>query len=377
MRWPSHLSIIDTMTIRDIYARQKQKRRRFIGIMVILILVSSFAGLCIGSVMVSPQDVLVTLGHMLFPDQIAEPGRWQEAVVFRIYAPRIVLAAFTGFSLAIAGTVMQSTLRNPLVSPFTLGLSSAAGFGAALAIVLIPAALGGAALDLVLGPVSYKLSSLLTVCSAFFFGLLSIGIVLVIGRKRSTSRSIMILSGVIIGYLFQAGITALKYISNDAALREITEWLMGGMWGADWNSVVIVVPVTLVCAILIIKDSQVFNAITSGDDVAKTLGIDIDRFRRRSLVIVTLSSSVCLAFTGIIGFIGLMAPHICRMIIGNDQRFLVPASGLLGAMILLVSDTVARTVLAPIEIPVGVIMYVLGGAFFIYLIMRKGREAMD
>ena len=246
-----------------------------------------------------------------------------------------------------------------------------------MAIIIAPAIFGSAAIDINLGLAKFELSTLFTVVSAFFFGLVSTAIVLIIGRKRNTSRSVMILSGVIVGYLFQAGITALKYISNDAALREITEWLMGGMWGANWNSVIIVAPITMVCSFLIIKDAQIFNAITSGDDVAKTLGIDVEKFRRRSLVIVTLSASACLAFTGIIGFIGLMAPHICRMIIGNDQRFLVPASGLLGALILLISDTVARTVLAPVEIPVGVIMYVLGGIFFIYLIMRKGKGAID
>lgn len=143
------------------------------------------------------------------------------------------------------------------------------------------------------------------------------------------------------------------------------------------KTVVVVAPIVLICTVSMMEKSQAFNAMSSGDDVARTLGADVDRFRRRSLITVSFSTSACIAFTGIIGFIGLMSPHICRMIMGNDQRFLIPASALMGALILLISDTAARTVLSPVEIPVGVIMYVLGGIFFVYLITRGQGRGME
>ncbi|MBR2254478.1 MAG: iron ABC transporter permease [Candidatus Methanomethylophilaceae archaeon] len=366
------------MDVKSVYGAQKRKRRLFLLSTISLLAVTAVAGLCIGSEMVSFPDMLVSIGNALFPDIFEPAGRWQGPVVIELYAPRVVMAILAGFSLAIAGTVMQSTLRNPLVSPFTLGLSSAAGFGAAVGIVLGPALLGGSyAMGVTFLGMEFTLSNIFVTVLAFATGLLSTVVVLVIGKRMNTSRSVVILTGVIVGYLFQAGITALKYVSGDDSLRGITGWLMGRMWEVDWKAVVIALPVVAVCSILIIKDSQVFNAITAGDDVAKTLGVDVERFRRRSLIIITLAASTCLAFTGIIGFIGLMAPHICRMIIGNDQRFLVPVSGVLGALILLVSDTVSRTILAPIEIPVGVIMYLLGGVFFIYLITRRNGRVLE
>ncbi len=180
----------------------------------------------------------------------------------------------------------------------------------------------------------------------------------------------MILAGVVIGYLFQAGLLGLKYVSNDDALRDIVTWLMGGMWGATWQAIAILLPVVLICFFLVERRAWDLNTLSSGDDVAKNLGINVQRFRISGLLIVSFAASTCLAFTGIIGFVGLMAPHICRMLIGNDYRYLMPASALLGALILLISDTVARVILAPIEIPVGIIMYILGGLFFLFLITR-------
>lgn len=366
------------MDVRKLYDDEKRRRGLFIRITTVLLIVCSVAALSIGSVLVSFPEVLQTIGHRLLPGLVEAPGAWQDAVVINIYAPRIILAIVTGASLGVAGAVMQNTLRNPLVSPFTLGLSSAAGFGAALTIVVGPALPGGFYNGIIGASfMTFSVSDVMMMLMAFAFCMLSIFSVLALGRKQGLSKSVMILSGVIIGYLFQAGVTALKYISDDASLREITEWLMGGMWGATWKTVVVVAPIVLICTASMMEKSQAFNAMSSGDDVARTLGVDVDRFRRRSLITVSFSTSACIAFTGIIGFIGLMSPHICRMIMGNDQRFLIPASALMGALILLISDTAARTVLSPVEIPVGVIMYVLGGIFFVYLITRGQGRGME
>ncbi len=167
---------------------------------------------------------------------------------------------------------------------------------------------------------------------------------------------------------------SLQYITNNEKLRDLMVWLMGGMWGASWTSVLLLIPVALICFFLLERLAWDLNALSAGDDVAKNLGINVKRLRLSGLMISTFAASCCLAFTGIIGFIGLMGPHICRMIIGSDHRYLIPCSGLMGAAILLISDTVARTVMSPVEIPVGIIMYAIGGVFFLFLIMRaRGR----
>jgi iron complex transport system permease protein len=163
----------------------------------------------------------------------------------------------------------------------------------------------------------------------------------------------------------------MKYVSEDNTLREITNWLMGGMWGATWSSVLILVPIVIACFILMERCTVDLNTLSGGDDVARNLGVNVRRLRNYGLTISAFVTSACLAFTGVIGFIGLMAPHICKMVIGNDHRYLLPASALLGALILLLSDTVARTILRPVELPVGIIMYLIGGLFFIWLVTRK------
>ena len=358
--------------IKALYCSNKRNKQRFTTVLVIALIISAFIALCISTRFVSPMTVLNCFGHAILPS-IFDIGSRTDYVIFtRIVSPRVLIAILTGFSLGLTGAVMQSVLRNPLVSPFTLGLSSAAGFGASLMIVIGPIIFARLYNSSFMIANEYITgSSILLVISAFICGLASMCMVLLLCRTKHMSQSVVILAGVIIGYLFQAGITTLKYISNDSVLREITIWLMGGMWSTSWSSDIILLPIVLLGSIWVISQAKTFNVMGGGDDVAQTLGIDVKRFRSRSLIIVTLISSACIAFTGIIGFVGLMAPHICRMLIGNDHRFLLPASGLMGAIILLISDTVARTILLPQELPVGVIMYILGGCFFIYLISKK------
>jgi iron complex transport system permease protein len=267
--------------------------------------------------------------------------------------------------LAVAGAVMQGVLRNPLVSPFTLGLASAASFGAAITIVL-----GCGVLGLFFGAGSnYDI-----VATAFVCGLLSILLIYGLSRVRGTSQSTLILAGVVLGYIFQAGVTIMKYVSNNDKLKDLEMWLMGGMWGASWDAILLLLPIAIICIILMALKAWDLNALAAGDEIAKNLGIRVERLRLYILVLATVAASSCLAFTGVIGFIGLMAPHICRMLIGNDHRYLIPCSALMGGLILLLSDTFARTVFSPVEIPVGIIMYIIGGIFFLYLIL-KGRES--
>ena len=335
---------------------------------VLILLVSVVYALHVGSYALTSERIFeIIIQAIMHSDELTFPSA-EQIVILGFRLPRIVLAILTGMSLAVAGCVMQSLLRNPLVSPFTLGLSSAASFGAAVAIVF-----GTALIPFI--PASYE--NAVIICFAFLFGWLSVLFIYSISKMKGSSSVTLILSGVVIGYIFTAGVMVLKYLTNDEKLREITLWLMGGMWGANWNAVLIVAPITILCIIWLESKAWDFNALSAGDDVAKNLGVNVDRLRFTGLFVSTLAASACLAFTGIIGFIGLMGPHISRMLIGNDNRYLIPCSACIGAIILLLSDTVARTILSPVEIPVGVIMYIIGGVFFMFLILRGHHRVMQ
>jgi iron complex transport system permease protein len=370
-------------TVHILYKAGSARRIALIVALLAIVVLAAIFSAGIGTVSISPEDTVLAIAHACavsiqnflhtylpsvgalydaIPVTIPSPADPQaELIVVGFRLPRIFLAILTGTSLAVAGTVMQGLLRNPLVSPFTLGLSSAASFGAAVAIVIGPAILGGL---VVMGSDSF------IVVMAFVFGWLSMLLVYGISKARGVNQATLILSGVVIGYIFSAGLTFLQYITNNEKLRDLVVWLMGGMWGASWSAVILLIPLTLIPFFLLERMSWDLNALSAGDDVAKNLGINVNRLRLSGLMISTFAASCCLAFTGIIGFIGLMGPHICRMIIGNDHRYLIPCAGLTGAAILLISDTVARTIMSPVEIPVGVIMYVIGGIFFLFLIMR-------
>jgi iron complex transport system permease protein len=343
------------------YLSEKKRKSQVIGLLLLLLLLTGIYALNAGSFHLPMERIITILSQAITDPSALETAKTEKIVVIDFRMPRVLLAILTGVSLAIAGCVMQALLKNPLVSPFTLGLSSAASFGAAMAIVF------GASLFPFIPP-AYQNGTI--VLSAFLLGWLSILLIYAISQMKGSSSATLILSGVVIGYIFTAGVMILKYLTNDEKLREITLWLMGGMWGANWGAVVIVAPITLFCALYLESKAWDLNTLAAGDDVAKNLGVNVSRLRLTCLFVATLAASACLAFTGIIGFIGLMGPHIGRMLIGNDNRYLIPCSAFLGALILLMSDTAARTVMDPIEIPVGVIMYVIGGIFFMFLILR-------
>ncbi len=357
--------------LKGIYRASAAKKRLFIAVASLLTLASAIVSASMGAVDIPVGETVQSVLHMLLPTVFQGPKlAWHYDIVVNSRLSRITLCVICGFSLAISGAVMQNILRNPLVSPFTLGLSSAASFGAAVAIAFGSGVFGS---FFVFGH-EFFIKNVYVASMAIVASLVSVSLVILLSRSPGISRSTIVLTGVIVSYLFQAGISAIKYFSNDDALREITLWLMGGMWNSTWGVVFLVLPVVVTCSAAMEAMSPKVNILSAGDDVAKSLGIDVGRLRTVLMVLCTIASSVCIAFTGIIGFIGLMAPHITRMAIGNDSRYLFIASGCLGALILSVSDTVSRMVIRPEELPVGIIMYLAGGAFFIWLVTRRRKE---
>lgn len=286
-------------------------------------------------------------------------------ILLQVRMPRVVLCGITGISLGISGCIMQTLFRNPLASPFTMGVSSGASFGAALAMVL---GVGLFSKNLLF--TGYYMVAV----NAFLFGLLSLLIVTVVARFSHNDMGTLILVGTAISSLFSAGVSALKYISNAEALKNLEIWLMGGFWGANWKAVTLLLPVVLLCIAVMLKMAWDFNAVNAGEDVAASLGVNFRQLKGIALCLVTLVSSITIAFAGIIGFVGLVAPHIARSLVGTDNRKLIPCSCMTGSILLLFSDTLARTVIAPREIPVGIVTSVIGVPFFIFILVRRKKQ---
>ncbi len=351
-------SISSTRQLASLYRGSSMRKLFLLGLFLVLLVVAAAAAIMKGSASVP----LPELWAMATGGTVDEMNAY---IVREVRLPRITMAIVTGISLAAAGAIMQALLRNPLADPFTLGVSSGASFGAALAIVAGSSAFG---INLVHN------GQWLIAFNAFVFGCLAVGIVYGIARLKSGSTTVLLLAGVAIGQLFAAGVSSLKYFSDNEALKDLIVWLMGGFWGASWQVLYILLPLFAVSLGVLMKYAWDLNALVSGEEAARTLGVKVKRLRWICLLTVTLMASTTIAFTGIIGFIGLVAPHIGRMMIGTDYRYLLPFSCLIGALLLLLSDTVARLLLSPIEIPVGIVTSFFGAPFFVYLLVRKRRE---
>jgi iron complex transport system permease protein len=350
--------------ITAIYERSTGRKLSFLALLAALLIFISLVATAVGAAGISLADVCSVIAMKLVPGlHLATQSDLAETIVMELRLPRIILAVLTGMSLGCAGAVMQGVLRNPLVSPMTLGVSSGAAFGAALAILLGADILGA------------SLAGEYTVAlSAFIFGSLTISFIYGISRIRGTSTATLLLAGVALGYLYSAGLSMMQYISNDNTLRQVTLWLMGGLWGAQWFTDIVLLPIVLVCIGLLMRYAWDLNAFGAGEEVARSLGVNVRAMIIACLALATLITSSTIAFTGVIGFIGLIAPHICRMIIGADHRFLIPGSCLFGGVTLLLADTLARNVLAPVEIPVGIVTSLIGVPFFVYLLLSQKKR---
>lgn len=282
-------------------------------------------------------------------------------VVIGLRLPRVMLAAVAGASLSLAGALMQALLRNPLVSPFTLGVSPAAAFGASLTIVLLGRAQQGGDALVALG--------------ALGSALLVSGLVLGISRVRAGSTATLLLLGVAMTQLFEALTSAIQFVADENTLQQIVRWTFGSVNEATWADVRFVGVVLLASLPLAIWKSTQLNAIAfAGDDAAKSLGVAVEPLRIGLIVVGVLLASVVVSACGIIGFVGLVGPHIARLLIGSDHRFLIPFSAITGALLLMVADTVGRTILAPAVVPVGIVVAIIGAPLFINLIISHRKE---
>jgi len=288
-------------------------------------------------------------------------------IIWNIRLVRIVGALLAGAGLAVAGVVMQCILRNPLASPFTLGISGAAAFGASFAIIFLGAGSSMAS------TVSINNPYVTTIC-AFLFSLLATGAILLLTKLTRVSAETMILAGVAISVMFSAGLSFMQYIATDSQLGNIVAWTFGDMGKATWSFNALIILVFLPVAFYFFYKRWDYNALDAGEDTAKGLGVNTERERILGMVLSSVLSAFIVSFFGIIAFIGLLGPHIARMIIGSDHRYLIPLSIILGAIILIIADGVGQVILYPSVVPVGIITSMLGGPLFIYLLIRRYRK---
>ena len=283
---------------------------------------------------------------------------WAPRLLLDLRLPRIVLALVVGAALSTAGASFQGIFRNPLAEPYLLGVSAGAALGATIAIVWKP-----------LTSLGIYTLPLLAFAGAVLAAFLVYRVATIGGH---TSASSLLLSGVAVGSTLTA-ITSFLMVATERDLHTVVVWLMGGLTTATWTKIYITLPVVLAGFVYILSMSRRMNLLLMGEERARELGIDSRRTRRNLMVAASLTTAAAVAFSGLIGFIGLMVPHIMRLLVGPDHRRLLPASALFGALLLLAADTVARTAMAPAEIPVGIITAAVGGPFFLYLLRaRKG-----
>lgn len=282
----------------------------------------------------------------------------QTAIIWDLRFPRVLMAIVGGAALATAGALMQGVLGNPLVSPLTLGVASGAALGAALAIV-----------------VGWSISDnpeFAIVLNAFLFSLLVVFIIIQLGNVRSVSAESYILVGIAITFISGAIVSTLTYFASDAQLTQLAHWSFGSLSRPDMGNAVFVSMALVVLMPNALKWSWDLNALAmGGDEFAMSSGVDPVRTRKNILVLSALMTSIVIAFTGLIGFVGLAAPHMSRILVGNDFRKLIPCSAVMGGLLMLFADTVGRTLFAPVVIPVGIMLSVIGGPFFMYLLLRR------
>ena len=293
-----------------------------------------------------------------------------DIIVWNIRLPQAAAAIVAGAGLAVSGATMQSILRNPLGSPFTLGISHAAAFGAAFSVMVLGS---GIMASTNAGAVNIT-NPYVTTLSAFIFSLAAAGVIMAVSRIRGATPEVMILTGVALGALFTAGTMLLQYFADDVQLAAMVFWTFGDTARASWSELGLITAVTLVASVYFMVNSWNYNAIDAGDETARGLGVHVQRTRLLGMLMATLLTAVIISFLGIIGFVGLVVPHMVRRCIGSDLRFLLPASIVAGGLLLLLSDTAARLMLAPQVLPVSILTAFMGAPVFIALIIRGARQ---
>ncbi|WP_297326316.1 iron ABC transporter permease [uncultured Bartonella sp.] len=345
---------------RSVKGDRSRTGRLAIFVLIIILFISIYCGLIIGAYDISAIDFIKTVSQNGFE---ANAKTRDYLVLVNIRPPRIILAGLVGAALAVSGVLMQGLFRNPLADPGIMGVSSGAALGAAMMIVLcsflpstLIALLGG-----------FNIAA-----GAFFGGLCTTTLLYYVAtRNGRTSIATMLLAGIALGALCGAVLGLLIFIANDNQLRDITFWNLGSLAGATWMRVTIAFPFIATGLFIAPSLSRALNALSLNEAVAGHLGFPVQRVKYIAIFLVAFMCGGAVAVSGNIGFIGIIVPHILRLTIGPDHRYLIPCSALLGASLLILTDTVSRTIVAPAELPIGIITSLIGGPFFLWILLKQ------
>ncbi len=334
------------------YRQYLARKVSFIVLLAVGLAVIAAVSLNIGS---SGMTVRESLNALL---NFGPPVEKHARIVFDIRMPRIIGGFFVGVSIALSGLIIQSVLNNPLASPSTLGISSASAFGANVAIIVF-ARLGLETSSLVTSGVSF----LSAICCMVF--------VLALSSLKRSDRTTVLLGGVAVNALFGAMIVVVQFLADDTELASAVSWTFGDLGRINYSEIRIIMTVTLLSVLAVHRLRWQFNAMDMGERTAHSLGVNTKAIRNLSIALAALNTGVSVAFAGIIGFVGILAPAMVKRVIGEDKRFMIPASLLTGALIVLAGDAVARTAVSPLVLPVGAVTSLLGAPVFVYLLMTE------
>jgi len=285
-----------------------------------------------------------------------------KVIIWTIRLPMALMAMIVGAALGVAGAEMQTILNNPLASPYTLGVSAGAGFGAALAIVV------GVSI------IPHHIVEFFVPFNAFIFAMVTSFLIYLIASTRGITAETMILAGIALLFLFNSMLALLEYLASPEALQAVIFWLFGSLMKATWLKLSIISVCSFAAITFLTTRIWKLTALRLGDERAKSLGIDVERLRLEVFICVSLLTAVAVCFVGTIGFIGLVAPHIARMCVGEDQRFFLPASLLEGALLLSAASIASKLVVPGIYFPIGIVTSLLGIPFFLFIILTKRRK---
>lgn len=328
----------------------------FIVACIVVVIVAAGYSMTIGNYTMSISRCYEVLWNHLVG---AVEDTTEDYVIWNLRAPRVFLGIIAGVALGASGAVMQSILRNPLADPYTTGISSGASFGATLALGL---------------GLSIATDSYAVIVNAFVFALIPMAVIILVAQMKSSNPATMIMAGIAVMYIFNACSTVIKLWSSEETLSSIFAWSVGSIDTNSWDGVKFMTPVVCTGFILLLLMSRKLNVLSTGDESARSIGVNAGHLRIVCLLIVSLVTAATVCFTGLIGFIGLVCPHIARMVIGSDNRYLIPASAVFGVALLLVADSVGRIIIAPAVIQVGVITAFIGAPLFLYLIVKQKKE---
>lgn len=342
-----------TISIDAAIARHRRSEKRRLAITAGLQLVTGLSlvlDVATGPALLPLSNVAAALFHLQGVDDTVS------IIVWTLRLPLALMALVAGIALGMSGAAMQTLLDNPLASPYTLGLASAAGFGASLAILS-----GGWGINpLVIVPASAFVAACLA--SAVIFG---------IGNMRGMAGGTMVLAGIALMFLFHSLQSLLQFRATPEVGQQIVFWMFGTLAKATWANVAISAAVTLVSMPILMRSAWQLTALRLGEDRARSLGVSILRLRFVTIALVSLMTATVISFVGTIGFIGLVAPHIARMLVGEDQRFLIPAAGIAGALLLSVASVLSKVIVPGVLLPVGIVTAIIGVPFFLHLILRE------